>query len=160
MKKIRKGLDDIDIRIINFLQGGFPVALSPFRVISESLGISEEDVINRINLLKSKGIIRRIGAVFDSKRLGFHSTLIGVKADPSLLEDIAEGINKLPGITHHYQRDDEFNLWFTLTVKEEESIEEIIHMIKGWKGVVEVINLPSTRTFKIKVNFTIGETVK
>ncbi|MGA1843777.1 MAG: AsnC family transcriptional regulator [bacterium] len=148
-------IDETDTRILNLIQSHFPVEPHPYAVLAGLLSMSEEDVWERIQRLRSRRIIRRIGAVFDSSRLGFHSSLVGVKAAPSLIEEIAHKINKIPGITHHYQREGAFNLWFTLTARDLAVIDQTIQEIKGWKGVDDILNLPSLRTFKIKVEFRI-----
>ena len=148
-------INDIDKKLINHIQSQFPVQSHPYRVLAEQFGMTEEEVWKRINHLRSKGLIRRIGAVFDSTGLGFYSTLVAVKADPAFLEEVAEKINRLPGVTHHYQRENTFNLWFTLTGKDRKMIDETIRDVGGWDGVLDIMDLPATRTFKIKVGFQI-----
>jgi DNA-binding Lrp family transcriptional regulator len=148
-------IDDIDKQILNVIQSQFPVESRPYDALAKQFSIPEEEVHKRIDRLRSKRIIRRIGAVFDSSKLGFSSTLIGVKVNPLFLEKIAKKINELSGITHHYQREDDFNLWFTLTTKDLKIIDQTIHKVKGWEGVLDILNLPSTRTFKIKVDFQV-----
>lgn len=148
-------IDETDTKILNLIQSHFPVEPHPYGVLAGLLSMSEEEVWERIQRLRSQQIIRRIGAVFDSSRLGFHSSLVGVKADPSFIEKIACKINEIPGITHHYQREGEFNLWFTLTARDPAFIDQTVQEIKGWEGITDVLNLPSLRTFKIKVEFRI-----
>ena len=148
-------LDEIDKKILNTIQSHFPVDPHPYHILAEQIGISEADALKRVERLRSKGVIRRIGAVFSSSGLGFHSTLVGVRVDPKCIEKVAKKINSLSGITHHYQREDAFNLWFTLTVKDSKTIDQIVEQIKNWEGVADILNLPSTRTFKIKVDFQI-----
>ena len=152
---MEKDYDEIDKKILNMIQSHFPVHPHPYRVLAEQMEISEEDVWKRIERLRSKGIIRRIGAIFNSSSLGFRSTLVGVKVDPDFLEAVAKKINQLSGITHHYQRNDAFNLWFTLTARDSKIIDQIVDQIRDWEGVMDILNLPSTRTFKIKVDFQI-----
>jgi len=148
-------IDEKDKKILNLIQSRFPVDQHPYKVLADQTGLTEEEVWKRIERLRSDGFIRRIGAVFDSSGLGFHSTLVGVKVDPLLTDETAERINQLPGVTHHYQRSDEFNLWFTLTARDPESITETIEEVKGWEGVKDILNLPALRTFKIKVDFRV-----
>ena len=148
-------IDDLDKKILNIIQSRFPVESRPYHALAKQLSIPEEEVHERIDRLRSKRVIRRIGAVFDSSKLGFSSTLIGVKVNPLFLEKIAKKINELSGITHHYQREDDFNLWFTLTTKDLKIIDQTIHKVKEWEGVLDILNLPSTRTFKIKVDFQV-----
>ena len=149
------GIDDIGKKLINHIQSKFPVQPYPYRTLAEQFGMTEEEVWKRINHLRSKGLIRRIGAVFDSTGLGFYSTLVAIKTDQALLEDVAEKVNRLPGVTHHYQRENTFNLWFTLTGRDRRFVDETIRDVSGWDGVLDIMDLPATRTFKIKVDFKI-----
>lgn len=148
-------IDEMDKKILNLIQSQFPVQSRPYYVLAKQLNIPEEEVLEKINRLRSKRLIRRIGAVFDSSKLGFFSTLVGVKVNPLFLEKIAKKINELSGITHHYQREDDFNLWFTLTRKDLKMMEQTIHKVKEWEGVLDILNLPAIHTFKIKVDFQI-----
>lgn len=148
-------IDEMDKKILNLIQSRFPVDQYPYKVLADQTGLSEEEAWERVERLRSNGFIRRIGAVFDSSGLGFHSTLVGAKVDPVLIDELAKKINELPGITHHYQRSDEFNLWFTLTARDPGSITKTIEEVKGWEGVMDILNLPALRTFKIKVDFRV-----
>ncbi len=148
-------IDKTDKIILNIIQSRFPVQARPYDILAKQLGMSEEEVWERIKGLRSKGLIRRIGAIFDSSKLGFFSTLVGVKVDPVFLEKTAKKINELSGITHHYQRDDVYNLWFTLTAKDLRIIDQTVQKVKGWEGVADILNLPAIRTFKIKVDFQV-----
>jgi DNA-binding Lrp family transcriptional regulator len=148
-------IDKIDKKILNLIQSQFPVQSRPYDILAKQLGMSEKEAWERINRLRSNGLIRRIGAIFDSSKLGFFSALVGVKVNPFFLEKIAEKISKLSGITHHYQREDDFNLWFTLTAKDLKIIDQTIQKVKGWEGVIDILNLPAIRIFKIKVDFQV-----
>lgn len=148
-------IDEIDKKILNLIQSQFPVQSRPYDILAKQLGMSEKEIWERINRLRSKGLIRRIGAIFDSSKLGFFSVLVGVKVDPFFLEKTAKKINELSGITHHYQREDDFNLWFTLTAQDLRMIDQTIQKVKRWEGVVDILNLPAMRTFKIKVDFQV-----
>ena len=148
-------VDALDKKILNTIQSRFPVESRPYLVLADQLDMSEEEVWKRINVLRSKGVIRRVGAVFDSASLGFHSTLVAVKANPALVEEVIRKINVLPGLTHHYERADIFNLWFTLTARDKKTINNLIKKISKWEGVIDIMELPATQTFKIKVDFQI-----
>lgn len=150
-------MDKLDKEIINLIQSAFPVEHQPYEAIGKRLNIPVDEAWQRIKALRAKGIIRRIGAVFKSKRLGFTSTLVGIEADPRFIEEIARKINTIKGVTHHYQRDDQFNLWFTLTAREQKNIDGVLEEIKGLKGVKSTLNLPAKKTFKIKVDFQVKD---
>lgn len=148
-------MDNIDKKIINHIQSRFPVQPEPYRAIAWQFGMTEDDVWLRIKRLRTRGLIRRIGAVFDSAGLGFYSTLVAVKTDPAMTEKVAEKINNLPGVTHHYQRDNAYSLWFTLTGADRKKIDDAVLDIGKWAGVLDIMDLPANRTFKIKVDFQI-----
>ena len=110
-------LDSIDKKLLNILQNDFPVVEKPFEDIAVRLDITEEDVIEKIKSLKNeKKIIRRVGAVFDTKRLGYQSSLAAFKVSEKDIDKVAEIVNGHPGVSHNYKRDCEYNLWFTIAV--------------------------------------------
>jgi DNA-binding Lrp family transcriptional regulator len=146
-------MDSIDKKLLNRIQSDFPVTPQPFQVLGEELGLSEDEIIERIQSLRERKIIRRLGGVFDSKKLGYHSTLIAMHVPPEKIEETAHIVSSYDGVTHNYEREDKFNLWFTLIAESEEKIEEIIAEIRQRTGVSDILNLPAIRLYKIKVNF-------
>ncbi|MFC1826092.1 AsnC family transcriptional regulator [Thermodesulfobacteriota bacterium] len=148
-------IDDIDRAILNRIQSDFPITPRPYRVIAENLGFSEKDVIKRIARLKEKGIIRRIGGNFVPEKLGFVSTLCAARVPEDKIESFARAVNRYPGVTHNYQRDNEFNIWFTFIAPSMEVIAENLTDISKKTGIKEIINLPSTRVYKIKAHFNL-----
>jgi DNA-binding Lrp family transcriptional regulator len=137
------------------LQEDFPVEPRPFLALANKMNITEGEVIELIKEYKEVGYIRRLGGVFDSKSLGYKSTLCAMEVPECKIEEAANIINSYPGVTHNYLRNHKYNIWFTLTAQSIESIERIIEEIKLKTGIDNIINLTSTRTFKIKVNFNI-----
>ncbi|MEM3092753.1 MAG: AsnC family transcriptional regulator, partial [Candidatus Nitrosocaldus sp.] len=110
-------LDAVDREILNIIQWEFPLVARPFLVIGERLGISEEEVIARIRRLKDEQIIREIDAIFDTRRLKYKSALVAMSVEQSRIEYVAEAVNRHPGVSHNYERDDpNYNLWFTIAV--------------------------------------------
>jgi hypothetical protein len=91
--------------------------------------------------------------VFDSKKLGYHSTLVAMRVPPEKIEETARIVSSYNGVTHNYEREDKFNLWFTLIAESKEKIEEIIAEIRQKTGISDILNLPAIRLYKIKVNF-------
>ena len=149
-----KSLDPVDKRILGAVQSGFPVCERPFSKIAGSIGVSEQSLIERIEALKERRIIRRFGAVFDSRRLGYVSTLVAVRIpDAGHVPAVAAEINRFDEVTHNYERENRFNLWFTLIAQSRERIGEIISRVKSLPGVEEVRDLPADEMYKIKVNF-------
>lgn len=146
-------IDDIDRDILNRIQSNFPITPTPFRAIANDLGLSEDDVIARIVKLKENDIIRRIGGNFVPEKLGFVSTLCAAKVPEDKLDFFSSLVNRYPEVTHNYQRDNAYNIWFTFIASSSEEIEKKLSEIKSETGVSEIINLPASRVFKIKAHF-------
>ena len=122
-------LTDLDKKLLNLLQGKLQLVSRPFKLIGEEVGMSEEQVITRLQLLKEAGYIRKIGAFFNSDELGYRGTLVALKVREGLMEETALFINQFPGITHNYQREGEYNLWFTLITPNERLRQDILGQI-------------------------------
>lgn len=148
-------MDELDRRLIMTLQEGFPLTPRPFLSLAEALSLSEADVLARIKNLVDSGIIRRFGPVFDSRALGLATVLCAVKVSPEYLSYVAEKINSFPGVTHNYRREGEYDLWFTITAKDEEEVERQLAAIRSLEGVGELIELPARRVFKLEVCFRV-----
>jgi len=148
-------MDELDRKIINELQFRFPITPRPYAKIGERLGISEREVIERIKQLKKGGYIRRIGANFNSEKLGFVSTLCAAKVPKKKIADFVKVVNRYKGVTHNYQRKDEFNIWFTFIAPTMEDVEKALEEIRKETGIKEVYNLPATKTYKIEVKFKV-----
>ncbi len=146
-------LDDIDKAILNRIQSDFPIASRPYLTIADDLGLSGSDVLNRLIRLKKSGIIRRIGGNFVPGKLGFVSTLCAARVPEDKLTLFAETVNRYPGVTHNYQRDSHFNIWFTFIAPTMAEIEAHLKDISQATGVREILNLPATKVFKIKAHF-------
>jgi len=146
-------IDDMDRAILNLIQSDFPITPRPYLAIAERLGFSENDVIKRLGRLKKKGIIRRIGGNFVPEKLGFVSTLCAARVPKDKIESFAVSVNRYPGVTHNYQRDNKYNVWFTFIAPSMKEIEENLKNISQQTGIKEIINLPATKVFKIKAHF-------
>ena len=146
-------MDDTDRKILNRIQSNFPITPRPYLTIAEELGLEESEVIHRLLQLKENGIIRRIGGNFFPEKLGFVSTLCAAKVPEDRIDAFAEAVNHYPGVTHNYQRDNSFNIWFTFIAPSMEEIEEKLEEISRNTGVEDIINLPATMVFKIKAHF-------
>jgi siroheme decarboxylase len=148
-------LDDTDKLILNRVQSDFPITREPFKRIAQDIGLSEDEVITRLKALKEKGIIRRIGGNFVPEKLGYVSTLCAARVPEDRIEAFAEIVNRYPGVTHNYVRDNIFNVWFTFISPSMAQIEENLKAISEQSGVTEILNLPATRNFKIKAHFNL-----
>ena len=131
------GLGDIDKRILSIIQTDFPVEDLPFKALGERTGVSEEQAIEAVGGLLASGIVRRLGAVFDSRRLGYFSTLMAARIPPERLAEVAEMVTPLKGVTHNYRRENVYNLWFTLTAESQGRLDEIIDDLEATTGIDE-----------------------
>lgn len=146
------GLEAKDRLILDYIQSDFPLAPRPYAVIGESLGMAEEEVFARVRKMRASGLIRRLGANFQSGKVGFASTLCAAKVPQEKKMDFIDRINALPGVTHNYERDHPYNIWFTLICQSGEEAQKILSGLSEESGV-EILNLPATKLYKIKVDF-------
>ncbi len=146
-------MDDIDKAILNRIQSDFPITERPYHSVADELGLSHVDVLNRVARLKENGIIRRIGGNFYPEKLGFVSTLCAAKVPEDKIGQFAETVNHYPGVTHNYQRDARFNIWFTFIAPTMKEIETHLAGISRKTGITDILNLPATKRFKIKAHF-------
>ena len=146
-------LDETDKAILNRIQSDFPIASRPYEVIAQEIGLNEADVIQRVRSLRTRGIIRRIGANFVPGKVGFVSTLCAARVPEDKIDQFADAVNRYPGVTHNYQRDHDFNVWFTFIARSREQIEKNLARIAQETGVDAILNLPATKVFKIKAQF-------
>ena len=141
--------------ILNRIQADFPIHPRPYKILAEELGLSEDQLINEIEQMKQEMIIRRIGGNFSPDRLGFYSTLCAAQVDADKIELFAKTVNAFSGVTHNYQRDHQYNIWFTFIAPSIQEIEESLEIISQKTGVTEILNLPATHVFKIAANFKV-----
>ena len=146
-------IDEIDRAILNRIQSDFPITTRPFLSIAENLHLSEDQVIKRLKRLKKKGIIRRIGGNFAPEKLGFVSALCAAKVSRDKIDSFARAVNRYPGVTHNYRRDNKYNIWFTFIAQSMDEIKNNLENISQETGVKEIINLPATKMYKIKAQF-------
>jgi siroheme decarboxylase len=149
-------LSEFDKHLLNLIQGDIPLSRRPFALIAQRLGSDEDTVIERLAFLKDQGYIRRIGPFFDSARLGYVSTLIALKVRSDAVKAVAEAVNVYPGVTHNYEREGRYNLWFALLSPDRKSQERILAEVAGLPGVERLLNLPAMKKFKVNVQFTLG----
>ena len=148
-------IDEIDSAILNRIQSDFPITSRPFLAVAEELGLTEKEVLERVARLKADGVIRRIGGNFVPGKLGFVSTLCAACVPADQIESFAEVVNRYPGVTHNYQRDNTYNVWFTFIAPSMEEIENNLKQIAEDTGIDDILNLPATRVFKIRAEFEV-----
>ncbi len=149
-------MDKIERKLLNLIQGTFPIHPEPYRILGESIGVSEEEVLAKVQHLYDLGVIRRLGGVFDSRRLGYFSTLCTAKVPEDKVSLVAGLLAKIPGVTHNYVRNHAYNIWFTLIAISREQAENTLKGIREAAGI-EVFSLPATKVFKIRVDFDMSQ---
>ena len=145
------------------MQHAFPLSQRPFRKLAETLGSSENEVLEAVKTLKEQGIIRQTSAIFDTKRLGYKSSLVAFKVPQEKIECAAEIINAHPGVSHNYLRNHDYNIWFTMAVTPDSrlGLEKTIDILREQSGAEDAIILPTLKMFKIKVQMdTTGKRAK
>ncbi len=148
-------MDETDKKLITLIQADFPITDRPYAVIGDKLGIGEDEVIGRIGAIMESGEIRRLGASFDSRRLGYTSTLCAAHVPPEKLAAAVAAINSYHNVTHNYERNHYYNVWFTLIAPSRARIREILSEIEDAAGVGPILDLPATRLFKIQVDLPV-----
>lgn len=146
-------LTQFDKELLNLIQTDLPIDPRPFAVLAQRLGADEKRVLESLRRLRNDGYIRRIGPFFDSARLGYVSTLVAVKTRQECITSVAEAINSYPGVTHNYERDGEYNLWFALLAPSVSVQERILGRIRELDGVEALLSLPATKKYKVSVQF-------
>ena len=149
-------MDATDKRILDIIQTGFPIAPRPYAALGEQVGLTEAEALARVRALRAGGIIRRIGANFQSAKIGFKSTLCAASVPAEKLDAFTKAVNEHPGVTHNYLRDHALNIWFTMIGPSREAIAQALSDITAATGV-SILNLPADRLFKIRVDFALSE---
>jgi len=136
-------------RLLQYAQSGLPVISRPFDRLGRECQMDEFRVLDYLHIWKDQGLIRWLGAIFSTHALGYQSTLAAFSLPPDKVAEAAGIINQHPGVTHNYQRDHKYNLWFTLAVPPQESIGDHLERLAQVSGAKEWINLPVVKTYKI-----------
>ncbi len=150
-------------KVLYEIQKNFPLTKRPFRDIATNLNCSEDEIIDILQEEKRKGIIRQISAIFDTKKLGYKSSLVAFKIDESDIDQAVSILNSHPGISHNYERNHDFNIWFTLAVPQDSmlGLDNTIKLLSELTGAKEYIALPTLKLFKIAVKLdTTGKVSK
>lgn len=144
-------MNEIDRKILNKIQFDFPLDSHPYLRIGEAVGTTESDVIGRIGRLRQQQIIRQIGAIFDTRNLGYASSLVAMRVPPERIVTSAARVSDFPGVSHNYRREDRFNLWFTVAVPPPRDLNETVKILSSEAGSEATLILPALRIFKIGV---------
>jgi siroheme decarboxylase len=147
-------LDELDRRLLNLMQGSFPIEPRPYLRVAQAARITEQEAMARVSELLAKRIIRQVTPIFDTRALGYSSMLVAAKVDPEAPHRAAKVINAHPGVSHNYLRNHEFNLWFTIAVEPESplGLQGTLEVLAEESGASSVRQLPTLKLFKIKMD--------
>ncbi len=147
-------MDELDRRIINRLQGGFPVCERPFQGAAEQLDTTESELITRIRCMLDDGLLTRFGPLYHAENMGGALSLCAMKVPAENFDEVAEQVNAFPEVAHNYQRDHEMNMWFVLATETPEQLGECLHKIEETTGI-PVFNLPRQEEFYVGLHFKV-----
>ena len=148
--------EGLDKQLLNLVQKEVPLVARPFEAIAEELGTTEDDVLQRLKVWRDeKKVIRQISAIFDTRKLGYRSMLVAQRIAPERLDEAARLVNEHPGVSHNYERDHEFNLWFTVAVPPGMSLEDHVDALHELTGAEATRMLPTLKMFKIEVRLDV-----
>jgi len=144
-------MDEHDKRLLNAIQVDFPLVSRPFEALGIRVGLTEAEVITRLDEHKRRKIVRQIGGIFDTRSLGYKSSLVAMRVRPEQMDRAAEAVNGHPGVSHNYTRDHVFNLWFTIAVPPASDLVWTVDRLHETAGAESTRLLPTLRLFKIGV---------
>ena len=147
-------MDDLDRRIINNLQGGFPLSDRPFSDAAAELGASEDQLMERIGTMLKDGRLSRFGPLFNVEKMGGSFSLCAMRVPGDRFEELVDQVNSLPQVAHNYERDHAFNMWFVLATESKEGIAEAVREIKHATGL-EVYEFPKLEEFYVGLRFDV-----
>ena len=149
--------DETDLAILNVLQDDLPLVSRPWNMIAERLGITEIGILGRMKRLEEAGIIRGISPVLESRHLGLHAaTLVALRVPEERVNEIAAIISSYPEVSHNFQRDHSYAIWFTIAAQNGEGIQKVLHEILDRSGISasDALDLPTVKKIKIDVRFS------
>jgi DNA-binding Lrp family transcriptional regulator len=147
---------DLDFRLLNEFQRGFPLAPQPYARIAERLGVTEEVVLARLEALRRDGAIARVGAVFAPGALGA-STLAALEVPPERLEEVAALVSARPEINHNYERENRVNLWFVAMADSAERLRQVLREIECEADCGPLLDLTLVEEFRIDLGFDLRD---
>ncbi len=147
-------LTDLDRKLLNLMQGSFPIEARPYAAVAREAGVAEDEVLARVQHLLDKRIIRQVTPIFDTRAFGYGSMLVAAKVDPEHPWRAAKIINSHPGVSHNYLRNHEFNMWFTLAVEENSKLglQGTLDVLQELTGAESIRQLPTLQLFKIRMD--------
>lgn len=144
-------MEDLDKKMIDAYQRDFPLTERPFAAIADKMGVSEDDVIEALTVLKENGTLSRVGAVFKPNTVG-HSTLAAMAVKGERLEEVADIVSSFEEVNHNYEREHRLNLWFVVAADDTERVGEVLQEIENLTGI-KVLNLPMLEDYHLDLGF-------
>lgn len=145
-------MDSLDRRIINEMQGGFPVSERPFKEVAQQLGTSENELVTRLRCMLDDGLLTRFGPLFNAEAMGGAVSLCAMQVPETCFEEIAEQVNAYPQVAHNYQRDHVMNMWFVLATENSQELEATLKAIENETGLT-VFNFPKQEEYFVGLHF-------
>ncbi|MBI2168026.1 MAG: Lrp/AsnC family transcriptional regulator [Actinobacteria bacterium] len=151
MAREHTDLDAADQELLNAVQWDFPLVACPYSALGERLGMTEAEVMARVQRVKDAGVLRQLSAIFDTRALGYGSSLVAARVDPDRVDEAAGVISRHPGVSHNYKRNHTFNLWYTIAVPPGHELKGHVDVLHGESGAEVTRPLPTLTLFKIGV---------
>jgi DNA-binding Lrp family transcriptional regulator len=147
-------LDDLDRKLLNLMQGSFPLSPRPFAAVAAAAEVAESEVLTRVQRLLDERIIRQVTPIYDTRALGYGSMLVAAKVDPENPWQAAKIVNSHPGVSHNYLRNHDFNMWFTLAVEPDSrlGLDGTLDVLQRLTGAESIRQLPTLKLFKIRMD--------
>ena len=152
-------LTELDRGLLNAVQWDFPLVPQPYAALATRLGVTEPEVRARVAHVKDLGVLRQLSAIFDTRALGYDSSLVAAKIDPSRVDEAAAVISAHPGVSHNYKRNHSYNLWYTIAVPPGESLEDHVDVLHRTSGAIVTRRLPTLKLYKIGVKLDMTGTI-
>jgi DNA-binding Lrp family transcriptional regulator len=147
-------LDDLDRKLLNLMQGSFPLSPHPYAAVAAAAEVAESQVLARVQRLLDERIIRQVTPIYDTRALGYGSMLVAAKVDPENPWQAAKIVNSHPGVSHNYLRNHDFNMWFTLAVEPDSrlGLDGTLDVLQRLTGAESIRQLPTLKLFKIRMD--------
>ncbi len=143
-------MDELDKKIINTLQNGFPICDAPYKQVAKELDLSEQVLLTRLTILLDNGTLTRFGPLYNAELMGGALTLAAVKVPQNRFDEFTDIINSFPEVAHNYARSHELNMWFVLATDAPEQITQTIVAIEQKTGLT-VYNMPKIKEYFVNL---------
>lgn len=147
-------MDAVDRAIINALQDGFPICARPYAAAAEQLGITEDDLLQRLAALREQKTITRFGPLFHAERLGGALSLVAMRIPAQDFDRVAALVNAHAEVAHNYERAHDFNMWFVLATETEQQLQDALLAIAAETGY-PVYNMPKLEEYYLNLRFAV-----